>query len=46
MGKTPIKKSSNIEKDFPKDELLSIETYYEGKYRKQGIPIKYLCFQL
>jgi tRNA (guanine-N7-)-methyltransferase len=46
MGKTPLRNSNNIEKDFPTDELLSIETYYEGKYRKQGIPIKYLSFQL
>lgn len=41
-----IRYSLDISKDFPDDELLAIETFYEGKFRKQGIPIKYLCFKL
>lgn len=37
--------SFDIAKDFPNDDLLAIETYYESKFRKQGIPIKYLKFE-
>jgi len=37
--------SFDIAKDFPNDDLLAIETYYESKFRKQGIPIKYLKFK-
>ncbi|MFN4122541.1 MAG: tRNA (guanosine(46)-N7)-methyltransferase TrmB [Flavobacteriales bacterium] len=40
-----LRHSFDINKDFPNDELLAIETYYESKFRKKGIPIKYLNFK-
>jgi tRNA (guanine-N7-)-methyltransferase len=36
--------SADIDKDFPGDELLKIRTYYEQKFRAQGIPIHYLQY--
>jgi len=36
----------DIQKDYPENELLAITTHYESIYRKLGVPIKYLNFNL
>lgn len=41
-----LRKSFDIDKDFPGDELLQIRTYYEKKFREHGLPIHYICFNL
>lgn len=41
-----LKKSHDIDTDFPGDELLKIRTYYEMKFRETGVPINYVCFKL
>ena len=38
--------SEDIDRDFPGDELLQVRTYYEMKFRKQGIPIHYIKFEV
>jgi tRNA (guanine-N7-)-methyltransferase len=43
----PVNKSSaDIYKEFPDEEVLKIQTFYEKKFLKQGIPITYLNFNL
>jgi tRNA (guanine-N7-)-methyltransferase len=41
-----IRKSHDIDRDFPGDELLRIRTYYEMKFRETGVPIHYVSFKL
>jgi tRNA (guanine-N7-)-methyltransferase len=41
-----LRMSDDIDIDFPGDELLQVRTYYEMKFRKQGIPIHYLRFEV
>jgi tRNA (guanine-N7-)-methyltransferase len=43
-GYTVLRSSSDIDTDFPGDELLKIRTYYEQKFRAQGIPIHYIQY--
>lgn len=37
---------TDLYREMPGDPLLSIKTYYEEMFLKQGIPIKYLSFRL
>ncbi|MCB0820952.1 MAG: tRNA (guanosine(46)-N7)-methyltransferase TrmB, partial [Bacteroidetes bacterium] len=41
-----LRKSHDIDRDYPGDELLKIRTYYEMKFRETGVPINYVCFEL
>jgi len=43
-GYNILRRSHDIDKDFPGDELLKIRTYYEQKFRKEGIPIHYIRY--
>lgn len=40
------KSSADIYKEFPDEEVLKIQTYYEKMFLKQGIPITYINFNL
>ena len=39
-----VRSSHDIDKDFPGEELMMIRTYYETKFRKEGIPIHYISY--
>ena len=41
-----IRASSDLYKDNPDDDILSIKTHYENSYLKEGIKINYLSFRL
>jgi tRNA (guanine-N7-)-methyltransferase len=43
-GYRVLRSSADIDTDFPGDELLKIRTYYEQKFRAQGIPIHYIRY--
>lgn len=41
-----LETSYDIDRQKPDDELLAIRTNYEGIFRRQGVPITYIKFQL
>jgi tRNA (guanine-N7-)-methyltransferase len=43
---TIVKKSGNVHKEMPDDDLLSIRTYYEKMHLKEGKTIYYVAFRL
>ena len=38
--------TENLYNDFPKDDILSIKTFYEQQWLARGLDIKYLKFQI
>lgn len=42
---TLVRQSDDIDRDYPGEELLTIRTYYEMKFREKGMPIHYVCFK-
>jgi tRNA (guanine-N7-)-methyltransferase len=46
QGHILVQASEDIYKDGGGIESTSIQTFYEGKFREQGIPIKYIEFRL